>query len=42
VGVLALARLPLGTWVRWMLPLQALYLLMALLLLSWPALQRWT
>ena len=42
VGVLALARLPLGTWVRWMLPLQALYLLMALLLLSWPALQGWT
>ena len=42
VGVLALARLPLGTWVRWMLPLQGLYLLMALLLLSWPALQGWT
>ncbi|MDL5030972.1 YfcC family protein [Pelomonas sp. APW6] len=42
VGVLALARLPLGTWVRWMLPLQGLYLLMALAVLSWPALHGWT
>ncbi|MDT9000966.1 YfcC family protein [Paucibacter sp. APW11] len=42
VGVLALARLPFGTWVRWLLPLQALYLLMALVLLAIPALQHWT
>ncbi|MCX9157700.1 YfcC family protein [Niveibacterium sp. 24ML] len=34
VGVLALAGVPYTTWVRWMLPLQGLYLLMALLMLA--------
>lgn len=41
VGVLALAGLPFGTWVRWMLPLQGLYLVFALLLLAVPALSGW-
>lgn len=41
VGVLALAGVRFGTWVRWMLPLQAMYLLMALLLLIPPATSGW-
>ncbi len=41
VGVLALARVPFGQWVRWMLPLQGLYLAMALALLAFPALTGW-
>jgi uncharacterized ion transporter superfamily protein YfcC len=41
VGVLALAGVPYATWVRWMLPLQALYLVMALALLAPPALVQW-
>lgn len=41
VGVLALAGVRFGTWVRWMLPLQALYLAMALALLAPPALMHW-
>lgn len=41
VGVLALSGLPYGTWVRWMLPLQAAYLVMALALLAVPALTQW-
>jgi uncharacterized ion transporter superfamily protein YfcC len=41
VGVLALARVPFATWLRWMLPLQGLYLVMALVLLAVPALTRW-
>lgn len=41
VGVLALSRLPYATWLRWMLPLQALYLVMALVLLAVPALTQW-
>ncbi|MBH9552243.1 YfcC family protein [Inhella gelatinilytica] len=36
VGVLALAGVPFGRWVRWMLPLQGLYLVMALVLLAIP------
>ena len=41
VGVLALSGLRYGTWVRWMLPLQAAYALMALALLAFPALSGW-
>ena len=41
VGVLALARIPWITWVKWMLPLQLMYLVLALLLLTWPALTHW-
>lgn len=41
VGVLALSRLPYGTWVRWMLPLQAAYLVMALALLAVAAGMGW-
>lgn len=41
VGVLALAGVRYGVWVRWMLPLQAAYLVMALALLAVPALIQW-
>ena len=41
VGVLALAGVPFGQWVRWMLPLQGLYLVMALALLAFPAMTGW-
>ncbi|MES2149009.1 MAG: YfcC family protein [Pseudomonadota bacterium] len=41
VGVLALARIPWITWARWMLPLQLLYLALALLLLVPPCLYNW-
>jgi uncharacterized ion transporter superfamily protein YfcC len=41
VGVLALSGVRYTTWVRWMLPLQGLYLLMALALLVPPALFAW-
>jgi len=41
VGVLALSGVPYATWVRWMLPLQGLYLVMALVLLAVPAWIGW-
>jgi uncharacterized ion transporter superfamily protein YfcC len=41
VGVLALSGIPYGTWVRWMLPLQAAYLVMALALLAIAASMGW-
>ena len=41
VGVLALAGIPWTRWARWLLPLQAIYLLMALLLLVPPSLIAW-
>ena len=41
VGVLALAGIPFGRWVRWILPLQALYLVMALALLAVPSMINW-
>ena len=41
VGVLALARIPWITWARWMVPLQLIYLVMALLLLIPPCLMHW-
>ncbi len=41
VGVLALSGLRYGLWVRWMLPLQAAYLVMALVLLAIAALSGW-
>ena len=41
VGVLALARIPWLTWARWMVPLQLIYLVMALALLAPPVLMNW-
>jgi uncharacterized ion transporter superfamily protein YfcC len=41
VGVLALARIPWITWAKWMVPLQLMYLVMALLLLVPPCLMNW-
>jgi uncharacterized ion transporter superfamily protein YfcC len=42
VGVLALARIPWLTWARWMVPLQLLYLVLALVLLVPPCLMNWS
>lgn len=41
VGVLALARIPWLTWAKWMIPLQLIYLVLALLLLVPPCLMNW-
>jgi uncharacterized ion transporter superfamily protein YfcC len=41
VGVLALARIPWLTWARWMVPLQVIYLVMAMALLAPPVLMGW-
>lgn len=41
VGVLALARIPWITWARWMIPLQLIYLALALLVLIPPSLTGW-
>lgn len=41
VGVLALARIPWLTWARWMIPLQLIYLVLALALLVPPCLMQW-
>ena len=41
VGVLALARIPWITWAKWMIPLQLMYLVMAMVLLVPPALTGW-
>ncbi|MGI4716976.1 MAG: YfcC family protein [Janthinobacterium lividum] len=41
VGVLALARIPWLTWAKWMIPLQLIYLVLALLLLVPPCLMGW-
>ncbi len=41
VGVLALARIPWATWAKWMIPLQFMYLVLALLLLIPPCLMYW-
>ena len=42
VGVLALARVPWLTWARWMIPLQLIYLVLALVLLVPPCLMQWS
>ena len=42
VGVLALARVPWLTWARWMIPLQLIYLVLALALLVPPCLMQWS
>jgi len=42
VGVLALARVPWLTWAKWMIPLQLIYLALALLLLIPPCLMQWS
>jgi uncharacterized ion transporter superfamily protein YfcC len=42
VGVLALARVPWLTWAKWMIPLQLIYLALALLLLVPPCLMGWS
>ena len=41
MGVLSLARIPWIVWVRWMLPLQCLYLVLALALLAPACLMAW-
>ncbi len=41
VGVLALARIPWIVWAKWMIPLQLIYLVLALLLLIPPSLMNW-
>nr|WP_295080906.1 YfcC family protein [uncultured Roseateles sp.] len=41
VGVLALAGIPWTRWARWMIPLQLVYLVMAMVLLALPALINW-
>ena len=41
VGVLALARVPWLTWAKWMIPLQLIYLALALALLVPPCLMEW-
>jgi uncharacterized ion transporter superfamily protein YfcC len=41
VGVLALARVPWITWAKWMIPLQLIYLVLALALLVPPCLMQW-
>jgi uncharacterized ion transporter superfamily protein YfcC len=41
VGVLALARIPWITWAKWMIPLQLIYAVLALLLLIPPCLMNW-
>ncbi|WP_377161594.1 hypothetical protein ACFJIX_03975 [Roseateles sp. UC29_93] len=38
VGVLSLARIPFGRWVRWMLPLQLIFVALALTMLAIPSL----
>lgn len=42
VGVLALARVPWLNWAKWMVPLQLIYLVLALLLLVPPCLMGWS
>ena len=42
VGVLALARIPWITWAKWMIPLQLMYFVMAMLLLIPPCLMLWS
>ncbi len=42
VGVLALARIPWLTWARWMVPLQLIYLVFALVMLAPPCLMNWS
>jgi uncharacterized ion transporter superfamily protein YfcC len=41
VGVLALARIPWITWAKWMIPLQLIYAVLALMLLIPPCLTQW-
>ncbi|MBY0233869.1 MAG: YfcC family protein, partial [Burkholderiaceae bacterium] len=41
VGVLALAGIPWTRWARWMIPLQLMYLVMAMVLLAVPTLINW-
>jgi uncharacterized ion transporter superfamily protein YfcC len=41
VGVLALARIPWLTWAKWMVPLQLIYLVLALALLAPPCIMGW-
>ncbi|MYM22019.1 putative basic amino acid antiporter YfcC [Duganella sp. FT135W] len=41
VGVLALARIPWLTWAKWMVPLQIVYAILAMLLIIPPCLMNW-
>jgi uncharacterized ion transporter superfamily protein YfcC len=41
VGTLGLAKIPYEKWARWNLPLQVVFVIMALALLVWPVLTAW-
>lgn len=41
IGVLTLARIPWITWAKWMVPLQLIYLVLALVMLVPPCLMNW-
>jgi uncharacterized ion transporter superfamily protein YfcC len=42
IGVLALARIPWATWAKWMIPLQLIYIVLALAMLVPPCLMHWS
>jgi uncharacterized ion transporter superfamily protein YfcC len=42
VGTLAMAKIPFERWFRWHLPLQIVFVVLALLLLIWPVLSGWS
>lgn len=42
IGVLALARIPWATWAKWMIPLQLIYVVLALAMLVPPCLMHWS
>lgn len=41
VGVLALARIPWATWAKWMIPLQLIYFVLALIMLAFACQMSW-
>lgn len=41
VGTLAMARIPYQKWLRWNLPMQAVFVALSLALLIWPVLTGW-
>jgi len=41
VGTMALAKIPYERWVKWHWPLQAVFFVVSLLVLIWPALAQW-
>jgi uncharacterized ion transporter superfamily protein YfcC len=41
IGTLAMARIPYQKWLRWNLPMQAVFVILSLALLVWPVLAGW-